>query len=102
MNCPRPVADEFGFFASGLLPAIQASRTDINDILKDDSRGASSFKIGRLSRGLVVFEIALSLEAALVGAWAASRSPRFAAALGLPLLSLVLAHGSRGWEDSIL
>ena len=47
-------------FASGLLPAIQASRTDIGEILKDDSRGASSFRIGRLSRGLVVFEIALS------------------------------------------
>ena len=47
-------------FASGLLPALQASRADINDILKDDSRGASSFKIGRLSRALVVFEIALS------------------------------------------
>ena len=47
-------------FASGLLPAFQASRADINDILKDDSRGASSFRIGRLSRVLVVFEIALS------------------------------------------
>lgn len=47
-------------FASGLLPAIQASRTDIGEILKDDSRGASSFRIGRLSRGLVVFEVALS------------------------------------------
>jgi predicted permease len=47
-------------FASGLLPAIQASRADINDILKDDSRGASSFRIGKLSRALVVFEIALS------------------------------------------
>jgi predicted permease len=46
--------------ASGLLPAIQASRTDIGEILKDDSRGASSFRIGRLSRALVVFEIALS------------------------------------------
>ena len=47
-------------FASGLLPALQASRTDIGEILKDDSRGASSFRIGRLSRALVVFEIALS------------------------------------------
>ena len=47
-------------FASGLLPAVQASRTDISEILKDDSRGASSFRIGRLSRALVVFEIALS------------------------------------------
>jgi putative ABC transport system permease protein len=46
--------------ASGLLPALQASRADINDVLKDDSRGSSSFRIGRLSRVLVVFEIALS------------------------------------------
>ena len=46
--------------ASGVLPAMQASRTDINEILKDESRGASSFRIGRLSRALVVFEIALS------------------------------------------
>src|SRR5262249_52444454 len=33
---------------------------DINEILKDESRGASSFRVGRLSRGLVMFEIALS------------------------------------------
>ena len=46
--------------ASGVLPALQASRTDINEILKDESRGASSFRIGRLSRALVVFEVALS------------------------------------------
>ncbi|MEJ7810547.1 MAG: ABC transporter permease [Gemmatimonadaceae bacterium] len=53
--------------ASGLIPAIQASRADINAILKDESRGASSFRIGRLSRGLVMFEIALSCGL-LVGA----------------------------------
>jgi putative ABC transport system permease protein len=46
--------------ASGLLPALQASRSDINEVLKDDSRGASSFRVGRLSRALVIFEIALS------------------------------------------
>ena len=46
--------------ASGAIPAIQSSRADINEILKDDSRGASSFRIGRLSRGLVTAEIALS------------------------------------------
>jgi len=45
---------------SGVIPAIQSSRADINEILKDESRGASSFRIGRLSRGLVIFEIALS------------------------------------------
>ena len=46
--------------ASGALPAIQSSRADINVILKDESRGASSLRIGRLSRAIVVFEIALS------------------------------------------
>jgi predicted permease len=45
---------------AGLFPALQASRTDINEVLKDESRGASSFRIGRLSKGLVMFEIALS------------------------------------------
>jgi predicted permease len=53
--------------ASGLIPALQASRVDINEILKDESRGASSFRLGRMSRGLVVFEIALSCGL-LVGA----------------------------------
>jgi predicted permease len=47
-------------FVSGGLPAFQASRGDINEILKDESRGASSLRIGRLSRALVVVEIALS------------------------------------------
>lgn len=45
---------------SGFLPAIQSARADINEILKDDSRGASSLHIGKLSKALVVFEIALS------------------------------------------
>jgi predicted permease len=46
--------------AAGAIPAYQSSRADINEILKDDSRGASSFRIGRISKGLVIFEIALS------------------------------------------
>ncbi|MGH7460646.1 MAG: ABC transporter permease, partial [Longimicrobiales bacterium] len=45
---------------AGLIPALQASRAQITDVLKDESRGASSFRLGRISRGLVVFEIALS------------------------------------------
>jgi putative ABC transport system permease protein len=45
---------------SGALPAFQSSRTDINEVLKDEARGSSSLRIGRMSRGLVVFEIALS------------------------------------------
>ncbi|MBX3174403.1 MAG: ABC transporter permease [Gemmatimonadaceae bacterium] len=45
---------------SGLIPAYQASRPDIAEVLKDESRGASSLRIGKLSKALVVFEIALS------------------------------------------
>ena len=45
---------------SGVIPAVRASRTDVNEILKDDSRGTSSLSIGRLSRGLVVVEVAFS------------------------------------------
>jgi predicted permease len=45
---------------SGLIPALQASRGDIAEILKDESRGASSMRIGRISKSLVVFELALS------------------------------------------
>jgi predicted permease len=45
---------------SGAIPAIQSSRADINEVLKDENRGSSSLKMGRMSRVLVVFEIALS------------------------------------------
>lgn len=45
---------------SGLIPALQASRPDIAEVLKDESRGASSLKLGRISKALVIFEIALS------------------------------------------
>ena len=45
---------------SGLLPALQASGARVGEVLKDESRGASSFRLGRLARGLVVAEIALS------------------------------------------
>lgn len=46
--------------AAGIAPALQASGTDANDVLKDESRGASSFRLGRLSGFLVVGEVGLS------------------------------------------
>ncbi len=52
---------------SGVLPALQATRTSVNDVLKDESRGSSSLRLGRFSRALVVAELALS-AALLVGA----------------------------------
>jgi predicted permease len=51
----------FATFVSGVLPAIRASGANVNEVLKDESRGSSSFRGGRLSRALVVFEIALSM-----------------------------------------
>lgn len=45
---------------AGLIPAMQASRPDIAEVLKDESRGASSLRIGKLSKVLVIFEVALS------------------------------------------
>lgn len=46
--------------AAGLLPALQASRADVNEVLKDESRGSSGLRVGRLSRSLVIVEIAVS------------------------------------------
>ncbi|MCI0432842.1 MAG: ABC transporter permease [Gemmatimonadetes bacterium] len=53
--------------AAGAIPAIQAARANTHDILKDESRGTSSFRLGRLSRVLVAGEIAMSVGL-LVGA----------------------------------
>ena len=46
--------------ASGLAPALKASKADISEILKDEGRGSSSFRLGRLSGILVIGEIAVS------------------------------------------
>ena len=53
--------------AAGLLPALQASRAGVGEVLKDDARGSSSFRLGRVSKAIVVLEIALSCGL-LVGA----------------------------------
>ena len=51
---------------AGFVPALQASRTDLSVILQDASRGSTSFRLGRLSRALVIVEVAVSF-ALLVG-----------------------------------
>jgi putative ABC transport system permease protein len=58
---------------SGLLPAIHSARLDINTILKDESHAASSLRVGRISRTIVVGEIALS-SALLLGAGFTTKS----------------------------
>jgi len=54
-------------FVAGLVPALQASGEKVGDVLKDESRGSSGFRLGRFSRGLVMTEIALTCGL-LVGA----------------------------------
>src|SRR5580692_8685839 len=57
----------------GLVPALDASRTSLNDVLKDESRGGTSAGQARLRNGLVVAEISISLVL-LVGAGLLLRS----------------------------
>lgn len=45
---------------AGLLPALQVTRGSLNQVLTDESRGSSSFRLGRMSRALVVLQVALS------------------------------------------
>jgi predicted permease len=47
-------------FAAGLIPALRASRFAVHDVLKDAGRGSSGVGLTRLTRGLVIGEIALS------------------------------------------
>ena len=52
---------------SGIVPALKASGSDVHEILKDESRGSTGLRLGRVSSFLVVGEIALSCGL-LVGA----------------------------------
>jgi len=51
---------------AGLVPALRASRGDVLPLLNDEGRGTTSLKVGRLSRGLVVGQIALSFALLVV------------------------------------
>ena len=53
--------------AAGLVPGLRASRADVNEVLRDQTRGGSSLRMGRLSRALVVIEVIASCVL-LVGA----------------------------------
>lgn len=51
---------------AGLVPALRASGGDVLPLLNDEGRGTTSLKIGRLSRGLVIGEMALSFALLVV------------------------------------
>ena len=63
----------FASIVSGIVPALRASGINVHDVLKDDSAGSSSFRMGRFSTALVVTEVALSCGL-LVGAGMTIRS----------------------------
>jgi putative ABC transport system permease protein len=45
---------------AGIIPALKASGQNVHEILKDETRGSSSMRLGRITKGLVVAEVALS------------------------------------------
>ena len=50
----------FAAVAAGTVPAMRASGARLQQVLQDESRGTSSFRMGRFSTALVVGEIAVS------------------------------------------
>lgn len=45
---------------AGVAPAIHSARIDINSVLKDEPHGASTLRVGKFSRAIVIVEVALS------------------------------------------
>ncbi len=45
---------------AGTIPALRASRTNVSEILNDEARGSSGLGLGRISKALVVAQIAVS------------------------------------------
>ncbi|MFN7979269.1 MAG: ABC transporter permease [Vicinamibacterales bacterium] len=54
---------------AGLVPAWRTSAADVSPLLGDEGRGTTSLRIGKLSRGLVAAEIALSFALLVVSAF---------------------------------
>ena len=54
--------------ASTLVPALRASRTSLNDLLKDSSRTGSSLKMSIMGRMLIIFQIAAACAVITGGA----------------------------------
>ncbi|HSJ14634.1 MAG TPA: ADOP family duplicated permease, partial [Longimicrobiales bacterium] len=50
-----------GGLLAGLLPALKATHGDLTTALRDDSRGATGVRVGRVMHLLVILELALSL-----------------------------------------
>ena len=53
---------------AGTVPALRASRADVTTVLNDEGRGTSSLRMGRITRGLVILEMALSFGLLVISA----------------------------------
>lgn len=51
---------------SGLVPALRATGGNVSETLKDEARGTSSFRLGKLSAGLIIAEVTLSCALLIV------------------------------------
>lgn len=51
---------------AGFVPALQASRGDVSQVLQDSVRGTTSWRLGWISRSLVVAEVAVSCALLIV------------------------------------
>ena len=45
---------------AGIIPALRASKANVAEIMSDESRGSSSLRMGRISRALVIGQLAVS------------------------------------------
>jgi putative ABC transport system permease protein len=54
-------ASALAAFVAGVVPGLRVTGANVNAILKDEGRGSSSLRIGRLSRLLVISELAFSV-----------------------------------------
>jgi predicted permease len=77
---------------AGAAPAFQVGRADVNEILKDESRGSSSLRAGRLGKVLVMVEVAFSV-ALLVAAGLVTRTIAELRAFQLPFDPTAYATG---------
>lgn len=59
--------------ASSLVPALRVTRNALADVLKDESRGGTSLRVGRFSRALIIAQMTLSF-ALLLGSGLMARS----------------------------
>ncbi len=87
---------------AGLAPALRATRGPVHDALKDGARGASQVRFGRLTRALVVVELAVCVG--FLSAAAVLGRTLFSFGFGerdFPAAETLVAQLYFGWPDAL-